>query len=371
MIYASGYLLYVRQSVLTAQRFDPSDLQFSGDPVPIADNIASWPERAKGNFSASQNGLLVYQLIQESHNDFYEVGRNSSFIKLSALPLANDAYGGVSVSPDWQRILLGHHDQRTGNHDVWSFDLVRNMNTRLTFDEKPDFGPIWSPDGKSFVFVRGSWGAETLFFIRKQADGAGAEEEVFRTDRYYGALPTDWTRDGKYLVVMAFNSKLGGDVLIVPLDGKKEPITFAATEFNERNGKVSPDGRWIAYTSDETGVNQLYVRPFLGKEGKWQLSNNPVEEVFWSKAGRELVYRSGGQVFGVDIAAHGPSLGYGVPRRVLDLSNFGTTALLQDVSSNGDRFLINSIPSGSDALEPVHLIANWQAPLMQQEQTGK
>jgi serine/threonine protein kinase len=352
MAYVNGYLLFVRQDNLMAQAFDPDKLEFKGDAVPIAQQIQYSALRSKGMYSVSQNGVLVYQsgggTLPSKFEWFDRNGRESaSFGDRTPSFVA-------TLSPEGKRIALDSYDEQSRNEDVWIYDIARGASTRLTFDQAIDDVPIWSPDGNSVVFSSNRKGHYDLY--RKNSNGTGTEELLIEStlDKY----ATSWSSDGQYICYSTTGDpKTKWDLWILPLSGDRKPRPFLQTEFSEWVGSFSPDGRWIAYQSDESGRYEIYVRPFQGSEGKWQVSTGGGEGPAWSRNGHELFFTSADRrLMAVDVKAAGSTFEAGTPHALFELDARGQGDW-RDVTADGQRFLMSVTPGATSV--PLTLVANW------------
>ena len=257
-IYANGYLLFVREQTLLAQKFDTGNLELSGNAVPIAEQIRFDGNYNHSSFSASQNGILIYEgNLAPALNQLAIINRDGS--KITVIESTQSVKEGA-FSPDNSKIAYSSVDQRQHNEDIWVYDIARKLSIRLTFNPKDETDPIWSSDGKKIIYtsVQGNGGG---VFI-KNADGTGDEKKLLS----YGSniFATSWTKDGKWICVTDDPHR---DILVYSADGQKSPIKFLMTDFIEEEGRFSPDGHWLLYMSNESGQQEVYVRPFPGPVG--------------------------------------------------------------------------------------------------------
>ncbi len=224
----------------------------------------------------------------------------------------------MELAPDGKRIALHRHDGNGG--DIWMLDSPQGPMSRLTFDATQDNStPIWSPDGKRIAFGsqrNGKWGLYV-----KLADGAGNEELLLES--YLQKAPMSWSPDGKFIVYSVDDPKTGQDAWVLPLAGDRKPFPILQTPFAQAWQQISPDGKWLAYTSQETGRDEIYIRPFPNGAGKWQISTKEGSSFpRWRQDGKVLFYlgaASGGKVTAVEIRAAGSSIDHGVPRELFDV----------------------------------------------------
>ena len=354
-----GWLLFVREDTLFAQAFDPGKLELVGEPALVASQIGSFSYNF-ATFFVSASGLLVYR------------GRDTSQYQLTwfdsqGKPAGNlgdpGNYANPAISPDGARVAVQQTDQRNGNRDLWVLDLTRGTSTRLTFDPAIENDPVWSPDGSRVAFRSNRKGRYDLY--QKAANGAGEDELLLQSDQ--NKFPTSWSRDGRFLLYATTATKTGSDLWILPIEGDRKPFPFLRTEFTEAQGQFSPDGRWISYTSNESGVPEIYVRPFSPKEassssssgGKWMVSRGGGNFSQWSADGKELLYMQGTSLMAVAINAN-ETFHAGIPRKLFE----APTALNGfDISRDGKRFLFSVASQNASAPEPFTVLINWTAGL--------
>ena len=367
----TGYLLFVRQGTLLAQRFSSKTRTLSEDPFPVAEHVESSGVPGFVSFSVSDNGALVYGIGsgRSSGVQMVLVDRGGKSVA-SYGPFAN--YRGIDLSTDGHYLAAHRHDGTGG--DLWVTDVVRGTTSRLTFDPLQDnSSPAWSPDGSQIAFAsrrNGKWG-----LYRKAATGAGTEERLLESDTAY--LPQSWSPDGRAIVAAQLDTKLGVDLWMLPVSTSNaadtKPVPLLRTPFNEDFGQISSDGKWLAYMSNETGRAEVYVQPFPTGSGKWQVSTNGGTFPRWRRDGRELFYMdrtSAGKMLAVDVNGTASVFVAGSPKELFDSGylNLGHTApyLPFAVSADGQRFLIPRAEglSTADAISsPIAVVLNWDAGL--------
>ncbi|HSS44419.1 MAG TPA: hypothetical protein VLO07_03675, partial [Thermoanaerobaculia bacterium] len=358
VVYASGHLLYMRERVLLAQAFDADRGRLSGDPVPLAEGVQYDTGYFRGAFAASDVGLLVYAAgAAGSKSSLFWFDRAG---KRLGEPIGEPAdYLSLAIARDGKRFAALISDPGTGIPDIWVFDS-RGVRTRFTFGS-PAASPVWSPDGSRIAFAKVEKQIQTGIFV-KSSNGAGEEEALYHAEGQ--ATPDDWSLDGRFLAldVAKTGGKTKGDIWILPLSGDRKPYPFLATEFDETGASFSPDGRWVSYGSNESGKNELYVVPFPGPGGKWQISTDGALGGGWHRGGKEIIYLSPElNIVSVEVKAGPSGLEIGPPKVLFTVSNFATGATAPD----GERSLGALHPEGAEKPR-VALVANWTAGL-----TGK
>ena len=332
----SGHLLYVHEGVLFGVAFNAARLEVRGTPVPLLEDVAGNPTTGGGQFAFSQTGTLVY-LAGKSAAQTVQVVWLDSFGKTQPLVTTPGVYSSPRFSPDGKRLALA-------TTDIFVYDWQREAMTRLTFSGGR--APVWTPDGKHIAFQSDNGG---ISWIR--SDGAGKLEQL--TDRRNSRLyPSSFSPDGRRLAYFGGNLDTGYDLWTLPLDlsdpdrpkpGTPEP--FLLTPANELLPAFSPDGRWIAYRSDESGTEEIYVRPFPGPGGKWQISTGGGLYGIWSKNGRELFYETqDNRIMVVDYTANGDSFAPGKPRLWTDTRIFFPGRSNLGLAPDGKRFAVLQMP---------------------------
>ncbi|MFA6954538.1 MAG: protein kinase [Thermoanaerobaculia bacterium] len=354
--YADGRVLYVRDNVLVSQTFDAKRRKPVGDPVPVAENVQYESSFFQGVFSVSQTGMLVYR----------QGGGDAQDIKLEWVDRAGKvlesigrpgAYGEPALSPDGKRLAIEIEDRAAGSTDVWVVDLARGIPSRLTFGPGNERFPVWSPDGKQIAFSQLNKGILDVYV--KQSSGEGAEQLIATSDVH--KFPSDWSSDGRVLVLSTFDPKvrLGQDIFSVSMTGERKLQPQLSTQFNENRASFSRDGHWFLYTSNESGRDQVYVAPYPGPGGKWQVSTEGADSAEWGAGDREIIYQAAdGALMAVDVKLGAGAVETSSPRL---LFNDPRVAFWR-FDRNSGRFLVGKAPEDVQST-PITLVSNWTAKL--------
>ena len=320
------------------------------------------------DFSASSNGILAYRTgTIHGPTQLTWVDRSGKRLGTIGPP---GRYANIELSPDGTRVALESFDERTYTKNVWMMELARGVLTQLTFDSGNETFPIWSPDQRWIMFGSDRHGGWQLY--QRRTDGVGGDERV--VESVEAMVPQSWAPDGRSVVYLQCPANLG----VLPLVGARTPRWFDEARFegfgrNDGHGHVSPDGRWLAYGSNESGQWQLHVQSFPTRgHGKWQISTLGGISPVWRRDGRELFYYSGeGQLVAVPVASENASLtiGSGVPLFTANLLGGPVSSIpwrtQYAVTSDGQRFLLNQPLEELYARAPVTVVANWMAALTQ------
>ena len=348
-----GYLLYVQQNNLLARRFDAGRLQFTEEALPITEDAAGGPPPPFGaGFSISENGVLAYQAGAAGHTGrmvwFDRKGK-----KVGALGPAG-FYTNPALSLDGTKVAVGLGEM--GARDIWVYDLKRGTGSRLTFSPADDLNPVWSHDDGTIMFTSDRQGQRDLY--EQPANGLGNTQVVYAAKEQAKSL-TDVSPDGCYALYETDSNP--DNLWVFPLFGGRKPFAF---EKNSSDGQArfSPDGRYIAYTSDETGQNEVFIQTFPQHLGKWQVSNSGGMEPMWRRDGKELFYlRGDNTVMSASVRPDAGGFQAGIPKPLFAVQLAGTGLRNSYVvSPDGQRFLV-LVPAGDARPEPITVIVNWPA----------
>jgi Tol biopolymer transport system component len=369
----SRYVLFVRDGSVMEQAFDENNLRLIGDPAPIGERLAD-PDGSpyfQGMFSASDTGVLAYHNGADLDNStktqlvwFDRSGKRQDTIELPGLKFA------PRISPNGKQLAIERVDVKTGNLNIWLLGLDRGSASPLTLDSTGhNFAPVWSADGTRLVFA--SSRNETQGLYQKSASGVEDEQLMLPSGRNF-TFPTDWSQDGRFIAYTVQQPDTKFDLWILPLEGDRKPFPFLQTPFNEMYGHFSPDGKWLAYSSDESGRWEIYIRTFhqRGAGGRWQISNQGGIHPFWRRDGRELFYIAADRrLMAVDINTRQKKnqleLEPGLPKALFNTGTRFSTRRPYASTADGQRFLIVTQAVGDMGPESITVVVNWAPDLKQ------
>jgi serine/threonine-protein kinase len=362
-----GYLLFMRGETLFAAPFDAQKLELTGSPFPAAEVLVS--PLGGASYSVSRTGSLVYVPAGANIGKLAWVDAKGA-TEVPGLP-TRDYFNRVQLSPDGKHIMVVILEG--GLRHIWVYDTLRGSLTRLTFGDSDNFNPAWSPDSQRIVFARLAQGNVTI--IAKPADGSGSEETLLLIGQKTFGAPSSWSPDGKFLGYSQVGSSGKWESGVLPLEGERKPqILLASSQFEQVFPIFSPDGRYLAYTSNESGRNEIYVVPFRKGSGKWQISTRGGTNPVWARNGKQLFYReSTSSIMGVDVVTQ-PVFSASTPRVIVPAA---VTAPLYngldsyDVSPDGQRFLVHQQNSEAGQSLQINIILNWSQELQRLASPGK
>ncbi len=354
---SSGYLLYQRDGNLVAQHFDAEKFTLSGDAFPIVEQVQFNPNRGNASFSISSDGVLVYQggaAGRKAQLTWFD--REGKLLGTLGGPAE---IFGSALSPDGKRVV-GAISGASGKYSLWLFDVARGISSRFTFTDSSDAFAVWSPDGKYVAYSSNRSGRLELYV--KPASGVESEQPLVTGEGE--SIPTDWSRDGRFIVYLTQSRTTKKfDIWILPMTGDRKPFPFIDTEADEGGGTFSPDGRWLAYVSDESGRREVYVVPFPGRGGKWQVSSVGGDFPFWTANGAELDYFTPDRKWmAVEVNGKGNDFSIGATKALFGGKPIpGVPQQGLVVTPDGKRLLLPV--EGENASVPFTLVTNWKAEL--------
>lgn len=360
-----GYLLFERREGLFAVPFDLETMTVSGSPFPVLQVLAS-PVSGAAAFAVSDTGSLVYVPAGATIGNLVWVDRKGALEALGAP--ARDYFQRLQLSPDGKRVVTVI--QEGGWRDIWVYDITRRALTKLTFGEGDNASPTWSPDGQRIAFSRYKDGKFTM--MAKSADGSGSEETLLSAQSLT-AIPGSWSPDGKVIAYWELSRNGKWEIWVLPLEGNRKPQPFLATQFDQTFAAFSPDGKHLAFASNESGHYEVYVVPFGHGSGKWQISTGGGNFPVWARNGKQLFYRESGNIMSVDVITQ-PVFSASAPRVIVPAK---ATASLSsgldnfDVSPDGQRFLVHQQSSEAGQTVQINFVLNWSQELRRLTPAGQ
>ena len=352
---APGYLLFYRDRTLFAQHFDTKKLELTGEPAPLLTDVQFFPRISEAVFAATSNGLMVAQRSADSGASqvlwFDRKGEQTG------IALNSGIYGNIMLAPNGRDVASDTTDPVSQNTDIWTYDLETKSAKRLTFDPALDSLPIWSPDGSRTVFASN----RDLKFDLYLKDANGGQEEKVIPQEGPDRFPTDWSRDGKYVIYQR-----GTDLWFVTIP-ELRATQFLKASSTLKNGQFSPDGKWVAYSSNESGRWEVYVTSFPEAHGKWQVSNSGGDQPRWRSDGKELFYFApDSRLMAVPVKTGG-NFDAGTPTALFQANPRELVATSEQfsyaVSNDGQNFLVNT--QLKTEITPMSVVLNWSAKLNQ------
>jgi serine/threonine-protein kinase len=368
----TGYLVFLRQGTLMAVRFDPAKLEAIGQPVALVENVMQaltgaryYGHTGAGQFGISDTGTLIYAaggIVPDSKKSFVWVDQRGEEQLATASDLSLSV-GGPRLSPDGQRIVY------TAFERVYVYDLGRGTNDRLTSEGRA-YNVIWSPDGKRLLFCWSKFPPMNLYWL--PSDGSSPMERLIKSE--YGQQPASWSPDGKTVAIIDDPPDTGADIVMLDV-GSGRVTPFLNSPFNEQYPVFSPDGRWMAYTSNESNREEVYVRPVPGPGPKYLVSSEGGREPLWARNGKQLFYRKfpSGQMWVVDVRTDGV-FSPGKPRLLFEKPGFQHSFPIRayDLSLDSQRFLMVKVEERKPTpVTEMILVQNWFEELKRLVPTGK
>jgi eukaryotic-like serine/threonine-protein kinase len=352
-VFASGHLFFWRDGKEMARPFDPDTRQFKGDPFVVGDQVGQY--LGFTSFSASTNGVIAY-----ARGGARPVSQ-LTWMDRSGKPLGTVAepgdYFNIALSPDEKRVAVTLLTGAPENRDVWLIDIGRSVSSRLTSDPANDLLPTWSPDGSRIIF--GST-RQPIGIYTRGAGGGGKDELLLQGEE--GTNPIDWSRDGRFILYFVQTPGSGFKLGVLPTEGDKKPYPLTETAFNSDHGAFSPDVKWVAYTSNESGREDVYVQAFPGKGGSYRVSRNGGTQPMWRGDGRELFFLAPDSTMMAVAISAANGFEAGIPQALFASGavNFTGNRRQYAVTRDGQRFLIN-LPQQRATPTPLTVVVNWQA----------
>jgi len=369
-----GYLLFLREGTLVALPFDEKTFQWTGEPIRIAEKVRGADAQAAASFDVSETGVLAYGSGSTTNQQLAWFSREGK--RLGSVG-PGGSYLAFRLSPDQKRVALDVLDPEVGGRQIWLLDLGRDIASRITSEPWQQQLPIWSPDGDRLVFASDREGIFNL--SERPASGVGGEKPLFKSST--GDLPSDWSPDGRYILFErvdagpASASKTTQDpqwwgparrsLWVMPMSGESKPTPVLQSPFSESYGRFSPDGRRIAYVSNESGRSEVYVETFPVPTGKMRISTHGGTEPFWRRDGKELFYLAPDRrLMAVSVEAGPSRFDAGRPQPLFEIApeQIGAMRHRYAVTADGQRFLLATI--AEESFSPaITVVLNWTAAL--------
>jgi Tol biopolymer transport system component len=351
-------LFWFSNGSLLTQTYQAARMQLVGEPITVADHIAlDSPLRSGGAFAVADDVIAYRNASPDSRLIWFD----RSGKEIGEFPMHAD-YQNPWLSNDEKHVAIEKTDAATGRHTIWMVDLLRGVTSRLLYDPAGAHGPAWSPDGARVAFNSNRLGGIDLFSMR--ADGAGEQQLLLSSENPSGFVLNDWSRDGRLLLFQAGPRQ--NDLWTMPVSPLGDPKPFVETAANERHGRFSPDVQWVAYSSDESGVPEVYVRRFPEGDGKWRISTRGGAQPRWRRDGKELIYLApDGKLMAADVTSTRATFQASEPHA---LFSTGITTSIVDRTNNyvatGDaqRFLVN-LGAEDESFDPITVVVNWRQTL--------
>ena len=359
-VHAPGYLLFWREGALLAQAFDEGTLEVRGNPVAVANAVGLNPVTNQGLFSVSDSGTLVFFAGAVGESELVWVDRAGRQV---GNPGPKGVFNSLSLSPEATSVVYDQAEPRNRTFDLWRLDFARGIPSRLTFHPSHDIFPLWSPDGTRIVFSSLREPPPQLFELN--ANSAGTEKLLLKTNLPKTA--SGWSSDGRLLFYGSTDPQTGGDIWALPMVGKPEPYPVVRTPADEQYGTLAPDGRWLAYISNETGAYEVYVESFPATGLKRQVSTQGGFEPHWRRDGKELFYMAPNQtLMAVGVKSNPTTLEVSPPKALfatrIKWMEIQAVAHHYAAAPDGQRFLISGATEDARAV-PVTIVLNWSAAL--------
>ena len=352
-----GYLLYLNQGTLMARPFNARTLRLSGPATAIAQNVGEIQDYDFGFFSVSPAGVLAYQTGHDEASISQMAWFSRAGQKLGTVGQP-DIYAAPALSPDGTRVAVAMGNY--GERDIWVFETRRGTSSRLTFNPADDFDPAWTPDGTRILYSSDRNGQIDIY--QKDANGLGSTQPVFQSKGQAKALD-DLSADGRYAIYDNAGSSTSKQLWVLPLFGQRKPFVFVQGGYGALSARFSPNGRYVAYASNETGRLEVYVQTFPQQTGKWEISTSGGAEPMWRRDGKELFYLApGDKLMAVSVSTDSDAFQPGIPRELFQaqLPPISYWRNFYVASPDGQRFLM-LVPASKARNEPITMVVNWPA----------
>jgi dipeptidyl aminopeptidase/acylaminoacyl peptidase len=348
----SGYIVYVRGGSIFVAPFDAGSLALTGPTRKLFAGGMSMMESGAASIAVSRNGTLVYAPGGPAPSKEMSVDWLSMKGELTPLIKTPAAFGNISISPDRTKLAVTIN---AANNDVWTYDITRSTMQRLTFGGGNHGDPAWSRDGKRVAYFAEKGGEIEIY--SRAWDGSGKEEKIF-AEKGYALFPAGYSPDGRFLLYYR-NDHGKTDVWAVSPDSQGKPWPVLQTPFDEYDVRVSPNGRWIGYVSEESGSFEVYVVPFPRGEGKWQITSGGSGVFEWNRDGSEILYLAdSGKVMAVPVST-GPSLDPGPPHLLADQSSLTAKIVEGSFDPVGMRWAVIKVVTGVSAPSTINVVTGW------------
>jgi eukaryotic-like serine/threonine-protein kinase len=365
VVFAAGRLLFIRENTLMAQPFNAASGQFVGDVVPVAERVPFTTVRNYAPITVSETGVLLYESDAGMTLSNQMVWCNRKGQLLGAVG-PSGSVAEPAISRDEKSVLFRR--ELFPGADLWLRDLTRGADQRFTTDASLNIAPCWSPQGDRIAFASNRGGGISNLY-QKTASGTGQDELLLANGN--DKFPSQWSRDGRFIVYREVDQNTHNDIWVLPMDGaaERKPFSFLHSEFNEAFGQLSPNGHWMAYTSDESGQREVYVRPFPAGGGQWKISIAGGEQPRWRGDGKELFFVGADRaIMAVAVNARvvtTPPFEPGPPQPLFEVHLARTRGLSfqYDVTADGQRFLLASATGDSVAAPLLNVVSKWDAGL--------
>jgi Tol biopolymer transport system component len=347
----------VLQGTLVARRFDPDTQKASGEPTPLVERLAV-DANDTASFSVSTNGVMTFlQGDSAVTSELVWLDRSGAEIGKIGEP---GAYSDIALSPDGTRLAYGFAE-KSGSQDIWVRDLKRDIASRLTFNPRNDMWPVWSPDGRRIAFSTDRDGHAAVMV--RDASGTGNEQLLYAADDAETA-PDDWSRDGRQLAFDVLPASRRFDIKTLSMEGTSKPVDYLVSDGSEHSARFSPDGRFVAYASNESGTNEVYVQTFPPSGGKWQISSGGGVQPKWRGDGKEIFFLSPDDTMRAVPVSIGATFEPGVPKALFKraIERGVAPRSRYTVTPDGQRFIVNAARVASQSA-PFAVVLNWPATL--------